>query len=146
MSSTEIIEVMPRIRTSLAKYKDPEEMALKIGEYFNHCRTQEDYPTVLGMSLFLGFADISSLKDYGKKKTFSSLIKVAKSECIHSIEQQTLKGNVNAAFAMYWLGNVGRGDWKNERYNNDTVKHSGTVAVTLIPGGGTVTKKRVKKS
>ena len=59
------------------KYQTPEEMEKKLDEYFSHCEEVGDFPNVIGMALFLGFADRQSLRDNEQRSSeFSFTIKI----------------------------------------------------------------------
>ena len=122
-----------------AMYETPEEMEIKLNAFFIECKANEDPPTVLGLSLFLGFADPHTLLVYSKLKPFSWIVKKAKSKCVHDIEKRMITGKTPPASAMYWLSN--NSDWKNERYQRTDIHHSGNIDVTLLPGG---TKRNYK--
>src|SRR5690606_11324115 len=82
-------------------YESPEELQQRVDEYFEHIKGKYHYekvevlgkdgepeyitekiwdvnpepPTVTGLTLFLGFSDRSSLKDYEEKVEFSHILK-----------------------------------------------------------------------
>ena len=140
---TQALTEKPKVGRPL-KFKTPEELEEKITKFFVHCKESGDIPTILGLALWLD-VDRQSLLDYSKKDQFSGIVKKAKEFCVHSVEQRGMKNQTNPAFVMYWLGNNTQG-WKNERYENRSVHHSGTVNVNLIPHGGNPNSKRLKEA
>jgi len=58
-------------------YENPEDLHNRIIEYFNYLDENHQFPTITGLSLFLGFCDKSTLYDYAKRQEFSHSIKRA---------------------------------------------------------------------
>jgi hypothetical protein len=110
------------------KYSDPAELEKKIEEYFESIQPKwndesgqletSDFPSITGLTLFLGFCDKSSLYDYRDhdKKEFSHLIKKAITRIEHHYEKSlNYKSPTGAIFAL-----------KNMGWNDRTeVEHSG---------------------
>lgn len=92
------------------KYTDPAEMALQIELYAAQCDAEGEPMTVVGMALFLGFCDTTSLLDYGAKddEGFSSVIKKGKSMVEARALARAYKSN--GAGAIFYLKNLGYSD------------------------------------
>jgi hypothetical protein len=126
--------------TKAAMYSTPNEMKLKIDEYFrsevglivvtdnkgNEVIGEDGQnvkrfvpPTVSGLALYLGFSDRHSLYDYrDRKPNFAHTVKSAITYIAKFAEEQ-LYGQ-NKAGAMFWL--------KNHRWSDkQEIEHSGTV-------------------
>jgi hypothetical protein len=61
-----------------AKFKSPQEMELKINEYFKECDKKGTPYTVPGLAYFLGFASRFSINDYSGMPRYSHTILRAK--------------------------------------------------------------------
>ena len=70
------------------KYKTPEEMQIKVDEYFRKHRSS---PTLAGLSLYLDFADYQSILDYGKKDEFTATISRARRRIIDFLEKKCIR-------------------------------------------------------
>ena len=93
------------------KYKTPEEMQVKIDEYFNWIATTEDECiTWTGLALYLGFCSRTALTDYGNKKEFKYTIKKALMIVEHHYESLNQKGG--GAGAIFALKNF---NWKDKQ-------------------------------
>lgn len=107
------------------KYESAEELQDRISEYFasgipertvivgngkNKQAIQVPMPTIVGLTLFLGFADRSSFYDYEKKAEFSYTIKKARSFIELEYEEMLQSGGGSAA--IFALKNFG---WRDER-------------------------------
>ena len=120
-----------------ALYDTPEQMQVKIDEYFDTCRPtqllddkgkpiydltgnpilEQNPPTVTGLALFLGFCDRQSLNDYAAKdEAFSFTIKKAKSR-IESGAEKDLFRKAKPTGAIFWLKCMGK--WKDEESEKD---------------------------
>lgn len=71
------------------KYSSTEQMQAAVDAYFD----SEDFPTIAGLSLALGFSDRSSLIDYSEKDEFSHTVKVAKFRVEAFIERRLYEAN-----------------------------------------------------
>lgn len=101
-------------------FETPEELAVKIGEYFNEgvkIRTvivgkfpnqkaiEVPVPTITGLCFYLGFESRQSFYDYKKREKFSYTIKRARLFIEQEYEEQLQFGNVTGAiFALKNLG------------------------------------------
>jgi len=92
-----------------AFYSTPDDLQTKIDEYF----VTESVPTVSGLSVFLGFADRSSLYDQkARGEDFSYPIKRAVS-IIESMHEKALFSKESSpAGSIFWLKNYG---WKDKQ-------------------------------
>lgn len=96
-------------------YESPDDMAEMIDKYFE----EEKIPTKTGLAMYLGFVDKVSLKDYGKRDEFSTLIK----DALNRLElwwEQKLAGTCVTG-SIFWLKN-------NAGYTDrQDINHSGSV-------------------
>ncbi len=99
------------------KYETPEQLDIKIEEYFVDCKELKEHrfvdrghnlvtammpktPTITGLALFLGFADTQSLMDNAKRdNSFSVIITRAKVRCGEELNQKALNREVEARIA-----------------------------------------------
>ena len=93
------------------KFKTPEDFDLMVDLYVATCKEENEPLTIPGLTLFLGFADKSSLYHYQKRKTFADSVKRART----LIEESTVKRSMgsNAAGAIFMLKNMGYTDRQN---------------------------------
>ena len=83
------------------KFKTVQELEDKLDEYFN----REQYYTITGLCLYLGFCDKCSFYDYEKKPEFSHAIKTARLRVESSYENHLHKqSNSGAIFALKNFG------------------------------------------
>lgn len=112
-------------------FDSPEEMELKINEYFDNCPDKKtvvvglgtiEMPaiTITGLCVFLGFDSRQSFYDYEKHPEFSYIIKKARLRVENYYEKCLQYGNVTGA--IFPLKNMGWSD-KSE------VEHSGNVSI-----------------
>ena len=139
---TQALTEKPKLGRPL-KFKTREELEMRVTAFFIACKENGDIPTPLGLAIALDI-DRRNLLEYSKKDAFRPILKRAKAFCIHSVEQRMIKGTTNPPAAMFWLTN-NTDDWINQRYENRSVHHSGTVNVNLIPHGGNPNSKRLKE-
>lgn len=116
------------------KFTDPRDVIDLINEYFEYIQGEkyegkerlergEEYkrrpesPTVTGLSLFLGFADKSSLYDYKKKDSFAHPIKRAVS-FIEKFHELAIGKGGNCAGNIFALKNFGWKDAIDVNQNN----------------------------
>ena len=104
-------------------YETPEEMAVKIKEYFEQSKTPAGkyQPTIEGLTFHLGFSSRQSLKDYGEKEGFMDVVRGAKT-FIKSCYERQLYGFAWAGSA-FALKNLGKSDWQDEviQHQNTTI-------------------------
>jgi len=100
------------------KYKDPRELAIMIKEYFKWCNSERENPTITGLTLFLGFSDKKSLRDYAEKREFSPLIKTARTIVEHRYEKELLGRYYGGA--IFALKNMG---WADVHRVDQNIKH-----------------------
>lgn len=91
------------------KFEKPEDMQAKIDQYYMSLQLSDDFPTVTGLALYLGFASRQSMYDYKSKGEFSYIIKRAL--CVIENEyEKKLSGN-NTSGAIFALKNM---EWKDK--------------------------------
>ena len=105
-----------------AKYETPEELEKEIDGFFQYCQTEEQYPTVCGLSLYLGFNSRQSLYNYRDKKDngkeFLDLIKRALS--FIEMHYETRLNSQACTGAIFALKNMGwRDKTEVEQTNRD---------------------------
>ena len=109
-------------------YSNPEEMQIKIDEYFKDCPDKKQVftkngifempcPTLTGLALYLGFCDRRSMYEYENKPEFTHTIKKARSRMEIVYEQLLQYGNSGAIFALKNLG------WKDKQ----EIEQTGTI-------------------
>lgn len=92
-------------------FEKPEDMAVGIARYFQHCVDTTTHPTITGLSLSLGFSSLNGLNNYEgyEDADFHSLIKYAKHLIEHGYEKSLLSSyHAGARFA---LTNIGKNNW-----------------------------------
>lgn len=99
-------------------YKTPEELENKCSEYFYNSVTEKVKATITGLTLYLGFCELSSLTDYENKKEFSHIIKRARLTVMNSYE---LSGQTIDIFALKNMG------WKDKQEQEITHKGNSLV-------------------
>lgn len=111
------------------KFETPEEMEIKINEYFDYIRGEirrvehqgtdkekviwkrkPERATITGLILYMGFACKNSFYEYEKKHSFSILIKKAKMT-IEKVYEERL-GGTNVTGSIFALKNLG---WKDKQ-------------------------------
>jgi len=106
------------------KFETTEQLETKIIEYFDTCVIEYDHegnwvsgsrPTVTGLTLFLGFADKKSLRQYKAKEGFAPLIKRALTAVEMSYEE-----NLNSKFATGSIFALKNMDWKDQSQTDIT--------------------------
>lgn len=71
-----------------AKFKTPEELQIKVNEYFD---TFPASPTLAGLALYLGFESWQSINDYAKRDKFSYVISCARLKIIDFLENSAMR-------------------------------------------------------
>ena len=95
-------------------FKTPEEMELKVNEYFESFEKGEEpvlgtKRTTVGLALFLGFESRQSLYDYEKRDGFSYIVKKARSFIEMNYEEMLdSKSCTGAIFALKNMGWIDR--------------------------------------
>jgi len=104
-------------------YDSAEELGAKIQEYFDSFFTEVEgvqtmigRPTVTGLTLFLGFIDKKSLRDYKAKEEFSPLIK--KALTVVEMNYEEMLGDKSCTGAIFALKNMGWMDRSEIDLNN----------------------------
>lgn len=108
-------------------FESPEEMELKINEYFCNCPDKKtivvglgtiEMPaiTITGLCIFLGFDSRQSFYDYEEREGFSYIIKKARLRIENYYEKCLQYGNVTGA--IFPLKNMG---WSDKQ----EIEHSG---------------------
>ena len=100
------------------KYDDPSLFAAKVAEYFEYIKSQNDYPTITGLALYLGFESRQSMYEYKNKPDFTYIVKRAQL-IIESHYEKGLNSN-SVAGMIFALKNMGWKD-KSEVESNSTV-------------------------
>ena len=109
-------------------YNNPEELQIKIDEYFDKGCTVEDIhikgtdtiikvkrPTIGGLVLYAGFCDRQSFYDYEKHKEFTHTIKRARQKIAQHYEELLQKGlGAGAIFALKNFGWVDKQEWEGK--------------------------------
>jgi hypothetical protein len=112
-------------------FDSPEEMQLKVDEYFNNCPDKKtivvglgtmEVPaiTITGLCLYLGFDSRQSFYDYEQKVEFSYIIKKARLRIENHYEQCLQYGNVTGA--IFPLKNMGWSDKQEIAVSGVTLK------------------------
>ena len=133
-----------------AKYSDPEAMQAVIDRYFTDCRrnqiaraqntmlddtiTEDERPTVTGLSLTLGFNGRQSLIDYVTRKVdadrFADTVKRAKARVEQALEQRLYESSpAGAIFSL--KNNYG---WRDEKHLSVDVEEKRTLTI-IAPQG-----------
>ncbi len=101
-------------------YKSVEEYQKAIEDYF---ALNPERPTVSGLSVFLGFADKSTLYDYANREGFSHPTKTAISRIEEKHEQNIFESGSSGS--VFWLKNRG---WTDQQQ----IQHSGGINIKPI--------------
>jgi len=89
-------------------YKTAKELQVKIDEFFEECKKQDEYITITGLVLHCGFADRASFYDYEKKPEFTHTIKASRTK-IEQDYEKSLRKNGRAG-DIFGLKNFGWSD------------------------------------
>lgn len=103
------------------KYETPEQLEIKILEYFSYLKEADEFPTVTGLALFLGFCSRQGLYEYRDKDEFSDLVKRALTVVESHYENRLNSGAPTGA--IFALKNM---NWKD----TTDLKHSGEIKTT----------------
>ena len=109
------------------KFETPEDFDYIVELYALTCEAKNEPLTIPGLTLFLGFADKSSLYHYQKKKAFTDSVKRART----LIEESTVKRSMgsHAAGAIFMLKNMGYTDRQNIQIDPVQIVISGNDAL-----------------
>lgn len=108
-------------------FKTPKELEIKCIEYFDYCTSNNEKPTITGLTLYVGFSHRASWNRYLKKKAFVYIVKRSKLTVEHSYEL------CGTTFDIFALKNMG---WKDKTEVDNKVKIKGT---TIKWGKGKIT-------
>ena len=121
-------------------YSDPNELQLKVDEYFNNCPDKKaitvgfdriDVPvySICGLAYHLGFESRQSFYDYENVPEFSYTIKRARLFIEKEYEEQLSVGNtIGAIFALKNMG------WKDKSEQEITTPQGITINYNRQPG------------
>ncbi len=109
------------------KFTSPDDMQVQIDLYFVECEEKGNYPTVMGMALFLGFCDAQSLLDYQlrkKNKTkFAGTLKRAKTRIFESKMQSAARGEMDKTIFIFdAVNNHGMFNTRTDNRNKTELK------------------------
>ena len=109
------------------KFDTPEDFDYMVDLFVATCEAKNEPLTIPGLTLFLGFADKSSLYHYQKKKAFANSVKRART----LIEESTVKRSMgsHAAGAIFMLKNMGYTDRQNIQIDPVQIVISGNDAL-----------------
>lgn len=96
-----------------AHYKEPEDLELKVIEYFESCVTNKTECAVSALCQYLGFVNRKSFDDYEKRSVeFSNIIKRARQaiEISYELDLRTFK----FGGAIFALKNINKESWKDK--------------------------------
>ncbi len=96
-------------------YDDPDELDKNCEAYFNQCIAEKERPTITGITLYLGFADKTTLYDYRDRPEFSHPIKKSITRIENALEKK-LDGQ-SVAGIIFALKNMG---WKDQTHVENT--------------------------
>lgn len=110
---------------------DPTTLALQVDNYFEQVRKngkftigvydyEEEYPTLSGLAIFLGFTSTSQFKKYREDPEYTDIIDSAMLRVYHQYEKKFQEGNANAKIALKRFDK----DWDD----STEMKHSFTFA------------------
>lgn len=91
-----------------ALFRTPEELEVKVAEYFESLKETKRPPTITGLVLYLGFESRQSFYDYQAKEDFSYAIKKARTR-IENEYEVNLSGR-NPTGSIFALKNMGWAD------------------------------------
>lgn len=90
-------------------YDDPDELDELCDSYFAVCKENKERPTITGLTLYLGFADKTTLYDYRDREEFSHPIKKSITRIENELEKKLENNSV--AGVIFALKNMG---WKDK--------------------------------
>lgn len=94
------------------KYKDEKELEKLIEAYFADCDERKAPYTMSGLAYALDI-DRTTLINYGKNESFSTLVKRAKERIEKQLEENALMGKANPTFTIFNLKN--NYNWKDQQ-------------------------------
>lgn len=98
------------------KYKSAEELQKAINDYFLKCDEKEKPYTMTGLAISLG-VDRTTLINYGKRDSFSTLVKNAKARVEEQLEESLYRLGNNSGVIFNLKNNYG---WRDKvEYSND---------------------------
>lgn len=103
-------------------YDSPESLQIAIDAYFSTCVADEQFPTITGLALALGFATRQSFYDYEEHEQYSYIIKKARLRVEHGYEQRL--GTSSPTGAIFALKNMG---WRDKTETDTTLKGEVTI-------------------
>ena len=86
-------------------YQNPDDLEKAVDQYIEHCTETEKKPSVTGATMFLGFADKTTLYDYMGREGFTHSIKRVLT-FIENAHEENLFGN-SVAGSIFALKNMG---------------------------------------
>jgi hypothetical protein len=111
------------------KYTSVDALNAQIEAYFEDVKVREVLPTYGGLSLYLGFSDVSSLRDYGEKPAYAPSIKKAKSRITALIEERLISGKPPIGL-IFWLKN--NAGWQDKQ-ELDMTTNGKDIGVVQLP-------------
>lgn len=106
-------------------FENPEDMLEKAEEYFKTKRLEGRPFTVVGLALYLGFADKQSLIDYSEREEFSFTIKKIKSKIEEHLEERLSEPSPTGTI-FNLKNNFG---WKDKQEVDQNIKADVAVAL-----------------
>lgn len=97
------------------KYKSADELQEAINNYFLNCDKKEKPYTMTGLAISLGI-DRTTLINYGKRESFSTLIKNAKARVEEQLEESLYRLGNNSGVIFNLKNNYG---WRDNTENNN---------------------------
>lgn len=92
------------------KYKSAEELQKAINDYFLKCDEKEKPYTMTGLAISLG-VDRTTLINYGKRESFSTLVKNAKARVEEQLEESLYRLGNNSGVIFNLKNNYG---WRDK--------------------------------
>lgn len=111
-------------------YDNPTELAAQCEAYFAECETNGYKPIITGLTLFLGFADKTTLYDYRDRPEFSHPIKRAITR-IEAAYETNLQGTTPTG-SIFALKNMG---WKDKTEAEVYGKDGAPLINIIMPPG-----------
>jgi len=99
--------------------KNPKEMEDKFVDYLQWCEENSKPLTRSGMTLFLGFSSIDSLRDYEKKPEFSDLVKTMLT-FIESYYEEMGQQKGSGNFPIFALKQFGWSDYRKVEHKHES--------------------------
>lgn len=105
------------------KYPKPDDMQVKIDEYFAKCDADNKPYTITGLAMALNLTR-QGLCEYADKSDFSDTVKKAKQKVEESVEARLFGANCTGS--IFWLKN--NGGWKDKT----ETEHTGEINITKV--------------